>query len=555
MASVSESQGESPPKRPQLTIDTSGAALPQKSSKSGWNPHKASELEKQRLQGNAFYYRKETEKVKPSTFTHHIRKSSDPMSGTTYRGTAASTIGNEPRLSDQPTSSKQPSPAGTTWSLFNASTPDLPSKKSKHDAKRRPDPLKLVPDSSTAARPSTRQQIEARDEAKLQKMMGMAPSEPSTPRVTFEKEESYHVMVKDLTRSGSKKDKDKVPRSPQKKVLGISIPFTRSKSPSKALLTPDSEDIPPLPFLPGATPKAHQVLGTSGNGGKRVPVPILKRPERSHTVSSLPQELFEKHDNDSDDEAPMPPVKFASTNTNARYKAATTKKMAAASDDPPQRPFSSSPPKTVVSKPSLEKSYSFPSPARPPPTPPKKDTPPHLKRENTQKLEATGLGIITGYHSVDEVESNFQRNLHPPASEGKVTAVKHLDCAHNASSSVVAKVPSVYSMHAAVESQPTPGQSRSAGFDPTNGFKTPEMHLGRWSEGQKEIKQRWDGLLPGGLLPPTCYYSPSVYSVNFETPKVHSSQKVSAMNCLSPFSVITPKDPTFEPHADPLHVS
>ncbi|KAJ9639478.1 hypothetical protein H2199_006512 [Coniosporium tulheliwenetii] len=501
-----ESQVQPPAKRPPLKLSIPGHETQVPAASSHWDPRKASELERHRLQGNAFY-RQETEKLKSNAFYQQQRSSPDPMSGTILHAPATSMIGSDPRQSDILMLPRQPSPAVTTWSFFGTDTPDLPSNKSRRNLLRRLEPLHLVPGNTVDAQPTLRQQIEGRNESKLHQMMGMNVSEPSTPRVAFEEptEESYNpvVTVRDLTRSGSKKGQ--APKSPQKKVLGISIPFTRAKSPTKGMVIEDGEDIPPLPFLPGVGPKAHQVLGTA----KRVPVPILKRPQRSHTVTSLPKELFEKHDSDED---VIPPVKFASMNSNARYKAATPASQAASE---PIRPSSSPPGKNAIPRPSFEKSLSFPSPSRPPPTPPKKDTPPHLKRENA--LGGTGLGITTeqceAAHDGDGIVS--------PVAEREANLAKFVDCGSQAVGSLVQKVPSIYSMRAAV----VDAQSRSAGFDPAAGFQTPQQHVGRWSDGVKDYQRRLDGLLPGGLLPPTRYYSPSIYSQPFESPRLQPVQK------------------------------
>lgn len=508
MAPKVDSQTQPPAKRPPLKLSIPGHEPDVSSASSGWDARKASELEKHRLQGNAFY-QQETEKLKSNAFCQQRRRSPDPMSGTTLRAPATSTIGSDARQSDISMLPRQPSPAVTTWS-FGADTPHLPSNKSCRDLLRRLEPLHLVPGNTADAQPALRQQIEGRNESKLQKMMGMNVSEPSTPRVAFQEltEESYNpvVIVRDLTRSNSKKGQ--APKSPQKKVLGISIPFTRARSPTKGMIVEDGEDIAPLPFLPGVGPKAHQVLGTA----KRVPVPILKRPQRSHTVTSLPKELFEKHDSDED---MIPPVKFASMNSNARYKAATPASQAASE---PVRPSSSPPGKIAVLRPSFEKSLSFPSPSRPPPTPPKKDTPPHAKRENA--LGGTGLGITTGQYEA----AHDGDGIPSPVAGREVSLAKFVDCGPQGVGSLVQKVPSIYSMRAAVVDV----QSRSAGFDPATGFQTPQQHVGRWSDGVKDYQRRLDGLLPGGLLPPTRYYSPSIYSQPFESPKLQPVQKVSS---------------------------
>ncbi|KAF2144096.1 uncharacterized protein K452DRAFT_357029 [Aplosporella prunicola CBS 121167] len=138
------------------------------------------------------------------------------------------------------------------------------------------------------------------------------------------------------------------------------------------------------------------------------------------------------------------------------------------------------------------------------PTPPEKDTPPHVRKAREDEARLAAQIALSGLQNrADEVEDANSIDYNQDSAYIRHGAEVYMD--------LIQKVPSVYSMRARVESKADAQELllREKGSPVASRSRKSGSSSGR-------------GLLPGGLLPatvyrpevpPTYFYSPSMYSV------------------------------------------
>ncbi|OCK74483.1 hypothetical protein K432DRAFT_447270 [Lepidopterella palustris CBS 459.81] len=377
-------------------------------------------------------------------------------------------------------------------------------------------------DSSTVA--TARAMIEARHEKKLFKMMGVGPTSPAFPDTGKDDLNSTISAVPRIDLSDAcvkaaevNEKKQGEPKSPKKKIFGMSFPNFRS-----ALVLPD--DNPPMP------PKAAQLLGSSASKKRRNPRPA--KGQHSDASVSLPPNIRNpnRFDNNplrsSYQPKPYygPRTKFSSHPSSSRTPRwnnhAASKRVNSASD------FAQL----------ADREHSYKELKELPAIPTVDATTPNAKPKSTDKPKS-GLGLTT----TTSAEDDEQRSASAAARESRGSPAKFCPAGIQEYVSLVNKAPSVYSSHGVIEnagnlSAPLEGGSRPQA----------DATMGRWSEGQAEECQRKST----AWLPPT-FYSPSNYSMAFGSPGCRPSHNFDTQRYLFA-SPPNPQAPFAYEHASQL---
>ncbi|KAF2763404.1 hypothetical protein EJ05DRAFT_37784 [Pseudovirgaria hyperparasitica] len=392
--------------------------------------------------------------------------------------------------------------------------------------RRRPKPLELEVN-KYGVNPTVRASIEAKNEKKLFQMMG----EPTTPTL-LQNNDRYLVTIArhDRTREKPTVKKDKSrdkpkdgERSPtgKKRFLGmnISVPnFRTERGPSSP--QPDMPQIPQMPpkHMPHMPPKAAALLGNSCSPGKRSTLPQHLKSTRSQSNVSIP--IRPTHISD--------PFRDS---LNGQDSQRSRTRLDVSEGIPP-----------TIGKQNPHVHGWITTPDMPiarglkyinetlPPTPPAKDTP-MLKKPQPAAVEncPPNASVQEELNGGDEVG---QEPKHDPndresvlVGKGQVSSGQPQFNIYSSSdyNAMMAKMSQIYSA-------PT-----YSGFGQLSTDKTspePVFLQGRWSEGQAGAHQQkfleYHHTEVGGessspKLPPT-FYTPSLYSLAFPTPKVRPSQ-------------------------------
>ena len=424
---------------------------------------KEDRLERHRRDGNSWYNMKQT-----------MSNSSTSSKGSTGFRVKGAHI--EPEIS----------PPMTTMSSFTASGAGYGASQSIS----RVEELKLVPDEKENVKPNTRESLERQSEKRLQRMMGQSPTTPSP----IEEGVSF-VGPKSTGKVNVKVIQHDRPKSPTKRFfdkLGIGMPNFSRSSPEAPKLKTMSDSVPP---------KAAQFLGTSISEPTkpRGPTTPKKNKGAKKTPASVPSRFGNKISG-RDITAPMDPAEVAShLPSKARIQL--------------DRSLPACPPTTSGRVRSQSLNFfddkDNESMRTGPPTPPLKDELPNLKlvipQNQIKQPEQVG-NIPPQGEATTRIESEVLVNPgnRNPTRTGGLASKAHV--------TAIEKVPSVYSMRAALDISGDEDGKSSLG---RHSFRRSND---RWSDGEKEQAWKSQGLLPGGRLPPWTFspaeksYSPSVYS-------------------------------------------
>ncbi|KAL1639713.1 hypothetical protein SLS58_007611 [Diplodia intermedia] len=403
------------------------------------------------------------------------------------------------------------SPPNTTITMFmtQLNQPELPQ---KHDD------LKLVPETETEEMPTDRALIESRSEGRLFRMMAQraetplhtatSPSSegdtpPNVPRQHFSKCPAHQrkVSMPDSSKISSSKDpRQEVTARRKPGKLAFNLPGIKGPASSSTVGVQRSTladlDIPTkaakfLGSYTAADPHGSSSKWTLNLGRRKT------QRKRANTTNSLPETTCEQ---DEKDITALPPVFPASTSAEPDRNAAfedSTVRVAIDSRGNGRR-FAHK-----ESNPSL------------PPTPPAKNTPPHI-RAALDALAGKPLGGLSGLgigtaESHDEVASiDFGEKT--PKDEKGPAWIKHGVAEY---AKLIEASPSMHSMKASVVGSPTRNTQA--------GEQTPRP------AGPRTDGLRTDGLTKEGYLPQAVYkpndYSPSVYSTMFKTPDLKERGK------------------------------
>ncbi|OCL05216.1 hypothetical protein AOQ84DRAFT_366849 [Glonium stellatum] len=335
--------------------------------------------------------------------------------------------------------------------------------------------------------------IEARHEKKLFKIMGIVPTTPTSSDSERDAIGSTKLMISkmDLSNECAKaaikqQVEQNEPKSPKKKLFGMSIPNFRTA-------TTSSNDDPPMP------PKAAQLLGSSPSKKRRNLRPI--KGQRSETSTSLPPKLDST--NRSNDK-PAKPSYHSKSYYGSRTK--NSRQLSTNTPTPRQRDHLIDGVKILPLSHEQLDPHGFSNKALPP-TPKTKVTPPNAKAQHAQAL-IDGLGISTTCESGNKHECALSDMTNLGLSPTKF-------CPYGAQeyTGLVKTAPSISSMYGAIENNGT----YSAPLESVRRGQVDNPFAGRWSEGQAEERRQQIGMLNGGQLPPT-FYTPSEYSVPFGSP-------------------------------------
>lgn len=387
------------------------------------------------------------------------------------------------------------SPPATTITTFMMQM-NQPQSPPKHE-------LKLVPDTETEPMATDRALIESRSEGRLFRMMAQRTDSPidaaslsslgddtppNVPRQHFAKHLAHQRKA---SLPGNTKTSSKDLRKPEK--LSFNIPGVKAPASSSAV----GNQCSPLVEL-DIPSKAAKFLGTSTtadahNSSSKWTLNLNRRKaqrKRANTTSSLPETTLEHDDKDL---TALPPVFPASNSAEPDRKTAfedSTVRIAIDSYSNSRR-FA-----PQESNPSL------------PPTPPAKDTPPHIRAAldalaGKNRGGMSGLGIDTA-DECDEISSIDFGERARKDEKGPATWFKHGAAEY---ARLIEISPSLQSLKASVIGSPTSNLYSG---------ETPRP------DGLRPDGLRWDGLTKEGYLPQMAYrpndYSPSVYSTLFKTP-------------------------------------
>ena len=374
--------------------------------------------------------------------------------------------------------------------------------------------LNLVPKNKGNARPTERNSIERKREKHLQKMMGQAPITPSPTEAGTASSDN---------RSSAGKPNIKVIQYPRSKSptkrffdkIGSVMPTFTKSSPEGPKIKTMSDNVPP---------KAAQVLGTSDVEPIKTHIRFTHKKNRSEKPASVPARFSGRsYAVGSGKAVPLDPADVGSH---------LPKKVKIKLDQPvPHRPRA---PLMRPRSQSLNNIFDGESLRTGPPTPRDKDAPPNQSilippnAGNQPKL----IGVFHhGEQSLSQTQSETlvdPGNL-SPTRKGGFAVKEHV--------TAIEKVPSVYSMRAALE------QGNSDDNDGKSNLKQHSLRTyGKASSEKEESAWRALGLLPGGLLPSTIYdssaneYSPSIYSVKTmakqESPAPPKSVRYEVSDCM-----------------------
>ncbi|KAF4539017.1 Nolc1 protein [Lasiodiplodia theobromae] len=395
------------------------------------------------------------------------------------------------------------SPPATTITTFMMQM-NQPQSPPKHEE------LKLVPNSEAEPMATDRALIESRSEGRLFRMMSQRTDSPmdaslsssgddtppNVPRQHFAKHPAHRrkVSLPGNTKTSSSKDL----RKPGK--LSFTIPGIKAPASSSAVGNQSNAlvelDIPS---------KAAKFLGTSTtadahNSSSKWTLNLNRRKaqrKRANTTSSLPETTLEQDDKDL---TALPPVFPASISAEPDRKTAfedSTVRIAIDSYSNSRR-FA-----PQESNPSL------------PPTPPAKDTPPHIRTAldalaGKNRGGMSGLGIDTADECDEILSIDFGEKARKD-EKGPATWFKHGAAEY---ARLIEISPSLQSLQASVIGSPTSNMYSG---------ETPRP------DGLRPDGLRWDGLTKEGYLPQMAYkpnnYSPSVYSTLFKTPDLKERGK------------------------------
>lgn len=395
------------------------------------------------------------------------------------------------------------SPPATTITSFMMQL-DPPKADRKED-------LKLVPNSNEEAMPTDRALIEARNERKLFRMMAQQTqtpahlalqldgaeedTPPNAPRQVAQKNKSHERKVSLPENTNNLSAKNLHDKAARKKPTKLSFNFPGTTGPPSASTASDQCSPANIPI----PDKAAKVLGTSNatetNAPSKWSLGHIRRKsqrKRAKSTSSLP-ELDEK------DITALPSVFPISTSAEPDRNASFDETITRIAIE--------------RSIPNFGKAVREDSDESLPPTPPAKDTPPHLKAAaaalaQKNKSVANGLGIDT-LKKDDEVSSiDFCQEMRK-CDKGSPVWVKHGVAEY---AKLVEASPSMMSMKASLMGSPTSNR--------------PSENQNLRPDGLRPDGLRPDGLTKEGYLPQTVYkppyeYSPSVYSMTKKTPDLN----------------------------------
>ncbi|EKG21606.1 hypothetical protein MPH_01040 [Macrophomina phaseolina MS6] len=373
-------------------------------------------------------------------------------------------------------------------------------------------PFRLVPETDEEALPTTRALIESRSETRLLRMMAQKTeiskyhtpppydsdddTPPNAPRPLSSKDIPHKrkVSVPESTKTsfpnGSQSEKSLRHKS-AKPPLGVDSPQgSASTSTSSNETRPAAESQHQIPT------KAAKILGTStstGNhsaGSKWVLNLHRRKTQKGHAnaTSSLPKQV---HELNEEDITALPSTLLTSNSAEPNRNISFGGTTRVAIDNS----FSNRYQRLVREE----------SDVTLPPTPPAKDTPPHIKdaltalpQEDPDHL--AGLGINTAEDNDEVSNMDFAKDA-VNGSKSESALFKHGAAEH---AKLIHASPSLYSMQASVV-----GSRR--------GSKEHTL----LPDGVRLSRQHDGGLTKEGYLPPTLYssdqYSPSIYSPVFKT--------------------------------------